>query len=133
MYELHLAKTLSGAPFNKRSLLFLYPETMVLMVFLFEVKSSFATSLIFYALVFSYSKTVLIFFGLPMSFSANTFNAASVGSPTFENVLFFSSTSILEVLLKRHPILSVSINSFLLPLEFFFYSSSIEYLQPIGS
>jgi len=34
MYELHLAMILSGAPFNKRSLSFLYPVTMVLIVFL---------------------------------------------------------------------------------------------------
>jgi hypothetical protein len=51
-----------------------------------------------------------MFEGFPISLSASTFNDASVGSPTFENELVFSSTTILEVLLKMHPILKVSIN-----------------------
>jgi len=48
--------------------------------------------------------------GFPISFSARIFKDASVGSPTFENDLVDLSTSILEVLLKMHPILNVSIN-----------------------
>ena len=89
IYEEHLFNILSGAPFNKRSLTFLYPVTTVLMVFLYEVKSSLAISLIVSDFYFSYAKTDPTSLGFPISFSANTFKDASVGSPTLLNVLFF--------------------------------------------
>jgi hypothetical protein len=54
-----------------------------------------------------------------MSLSAKTFSDASVGSPTFEKFPL-ESTSILEVLLKTHPIQSVSIKLSLLALGFYF-------------
>lgn len=77
-------------------------------------------------------KTELTSLGFPMSLSAKTFKDASVGSPTFENCPF-ESTLILEVLLKMHPILSVSIKLSLLALGFFYYSALVSYLHPIGS
>ena len=89
---------LSGAPFKSKSTLLLYPETIVLIAFLLDVKSRVAIFYNFDSIWLSKLKAFLASTADPQSFSAKTLRAASVGSPILLKSL--PATSILELLLK---------------------------------
>lgn len=108
---------LSGAPLRRRSFAFLYPLTRVLILFLYDVKSRVAITSIFDFMLYSNENALALSFGFPLTFSAKTFKAASVGSPTF--LKSPSTISILAVLLKTHPTVRACKRSCLLALGYF--------------
>lgn len=89
---MHFSITLSGAPFNNKEFYSPYnPLTTVDIDFLSLVKSSVATLLIDFAKNLEYASgslvesTLSIFGSYFPNFSAATFKAASVGSPSLLN------------------------------------------------